>query len=351
MLEEVTDLFADSADETSESEKGLFSDIMERVVVDVEKQVRRDLSQRLAALDNAPVGIVKQLANDDIEVAAPILSQSTVLKDQDLLDVILQRSQEHLLAVTKRAHVSETVSGALVEKGDDKVLVSLASNEGAEISRESMETLVERSEANAALQEPLISRNDLPPDLMNEMFFWVSSALRQTILNTSDMDESLIDNLIDQARSTFKSEMIEEDPDATYAEKVVRRRKKLGQLNEKFLVQSLREGNDKIFACAFADMAGLDPKTARRVLNDSGRETLAIACKASGFDRTTFSTIVLKLNDDQPKKSSEIADLISLYDQVPEQAASRTMRFWRVRQQGLRGRSSPPAGDAPATPQ
>ena len=57
------------------------------------------------------------LANDDIEVAYPILAFNKVLQDADLIEVIRHRTLEHQLVIAIREDVSEAVSDALVRTG------------------------------------------------------------------------------------------------------------------------------------------------------------------------------------------------------------------------------------------
>ena len=52
----------------------------------------------------------KILANDDIEVAYPILTLSTVLLDEDLIEVARNRTIEHQVAIAERPDISEEVS-------------------------------------------------------------------------------------------------------------------------------------------------------------------------------------------------------------------------------------------------
>src|SRR3546814_5968999 len=61
------------------------------------------------------------LANDEIEVAQAVLERSKVLQDQDLIDVVLRRAEEHRMAIALRNDVSAAVAEALVEKaGPDR---------------------------------------------------------------------------------------------------------------------------------------------------------------------------------------------------------------------------------------
>src|SRR5690606_37928193 len=108
--------------------------------------------ERFAEAPDAPHQLIRRLANDEAEtVAAPVLSASPVLTEADLIGVVRSRGQGHMRAVSRRAAVSEAVSDAIVERGDDETLGVLLGNEGASLSRAASETAVERARANPAL--------------------------------------------------------------------------------------------------------------------------------------------------------------------------------------------------------
>jgi uncharacterized protein (DUF2336 family) len=336
LLEEVTDLFLEQPAAHSDRESELFGDVMAKVAYQVEMQVRQRLAERLAKVAEAPHDLIVTLANDEIEVAGPILRHSGVLRDEDLVKVAREKGQGHLLAVSQRESVSEAVSEVLVERGNDQVLVALANNAGAEFSRDTMANLVAKSEKIEALHKPLLERHDLPPDMMHNMFWWVSSALREYIASQTGVDESVLEEVLDETRADIESQIRANESDLLRAARKVRQMHRAGQLNEIALVHFLRQKETPSFIVAFALMCDVDMTTARRILFDPGHEGLAIACKAVGFDRSTFSAIVL-LGDENGEKrthsAKQVANLMKLFDRMPPDNAKRTLRFWRIRKQ------------------
>ena len=57
-----------------------------------------------------------------------LLGANGGLQDLDLVEVIRNRTIEHQLAIAVREHVSERVSGALVEAGHEWVITTLLSS-------------------------------------------------------------------------------------------------------------------------------------------------------------------------------------------------------------------------------
>jgi uncharacterized protein (DUF2336 family) len=331
LLRDITDIFMDAPAAYSDRESEEFGAIIGTVAHEMEMAVRVNLAAKLASVAEAPRNLILQLANDEIEVAKPVLVRSPVLKDQDLVALAKVKSQDHLAAIAVRPQLSVAVSDALVARGDDTVLENLALNKGAELSRESMETLVQRAELNERLRRPVVTRTDLPPDLLNDMFHVVSSELKRFIMERMDgVDPTLVDLAIRQTERRMKMQVAAPDPEVTKAEAELDKLAKTGGLNEALLVNLSKQKRPVLLACALARVSRIDVKTARKVLADKAPEGLAIVCKANRFDRSTFSTLVLA-NANGTRSLSETYSLIALYDQVPFDAAQRVIRFWQVR--------------------
>src|SRR5690606_26682882 len=148
LLRGITDLFFPTDGERAGQEMALFDDIMSQLASEFEEAVRVELADRMASAPQPPHGLLQDLARDQaIAVARPILTRSAALTDHDLLIVARTRGQEHLRAITERPTVSEAVSEAIVERGDDHTLNLLLRNEGAALSRESAERVVDRAHA------------------------------------------------------------------------------------------------------------------------------------------------------------------------------------------------------------
>lgn len=110
LVETVSDLFFGTKQTLSDRERALMAEILRRLIHDVEMAVRRALSERLAGEPDAPSELISALANDEIEVAYPVLSKSNALHDAELIEIIHQRTLEHQLAIAVRERVSRSVS-------------------------------------------------------------------------------------------------------------------------------------------------------------------------------------------------------------------------------------------------
>src|SRR5208282_3135765 len=117
VLRRVTDLFVTGAGRFDSEQRALFDDVMGRLVEEIESSARAAFGQRLATINNAPPRVSSMLALDDsIEVAGPLLTHSDQLDDETLVAGAKTKSQEHLLAISRRKMLNEGITDVLVER-------------------------------------------------------------------------------------------------------------------------------------------------------------------------------------------------------------------------------------------
>jgi uncharacterized protein (DUF2336 family) len=180
----------------SQAIQGLLSSIFMSLVVEAERDIRRRLSEKLAAADWAPNALVNVLALDDIEIARPIIAQSPVLCDLDLIRLLVEATIEHQIEVARRPQLTQAVVSAILEQAEPAVLTALAGNTTAELTAKDMEELVEASRQIAALRTPLSQHPQLTSQLAKRLYLWVGLALRKGLadrfrLNVAVLDQTL----------------------------------------------------------------------------------------------------------------------------------------------------------------
>lgn len=331
LLRRMTDLFVSAPESYGERENEQFGEIVTMLAHEMEMSVRRDLAERLSTIPNAPRKVMVDLANDEIEVAEPVLASSLSLTEQDLVALAKLKSQAHLRVIATRPSLSETVTDVMVKRGDDEVLAALARNERAALSRGALEKMTARAGSAQILHEPLIHRARLPLDLLNALFFKVSASLKREIARRmGDVDPELVDQAIHETEKRLQSSIVARDPEHLSAEAYVAKLARSGPVTETLLASLARQRRFAEAAMVLARLADLDLSTARRILNDPHAEALAIACRACRFSRQTFSTLALE-RDGELRTASEARSLIDLYGKLTVEAADRVMRFWRLR--------------------
>jgi len=273
-------------------ERELMREILRRLTRDVEMAIRIALAERLADDTTAPHDLILLLVDDTIEVARPLILRSPLLTEKDALRLIAEASPGHLEAVAGRAHIGIPVTDALVNCQSESVLVALVRNATARISETAYQTLVERSRAITGLQEPLISRADLPIELANSMCAWVSDALKIHIANNYQIAPKRVDVALAEAVDTLNHAAPgPKDPPADSAQKLIEKLAASGQLKAGFLMRVLSQGQIDLFDLGFSRLLHLDVACFRRTFYAQGVTSVALACRAAGIDKSVFATV------------------------------------------------------------
>lgn len=328
----ISDLFEGRSETLSDRERALMYDIMHQMVHDTEMSVRKIVSTRISAAPDVPADLVLMLANDDIEVAFPVLSKCALLRDEDLIEIIRQRAVEHQLAISIRHNVSEKVSDALVQDGDENVIKSLLENSGARISSKTMEYLVDESERVNIYQEPILRREDLDPQFAKRMYMWVSAALRTHIVENFDVDKSDLDELLENAAIEASGSSRPEAP-RDKSDVLADELAEEDAVTPELLLQALRGGQVHLFVSLFRRHTGLRKALITRFVLEATGEGLAIACKATGFDKTQFSEIYQLCGNVQSKsgrtREGNNGAVFELFDEMDNTAAGQVIEHWR----------------------
>ncbi len=331
LLREVTELFFESSGARSARESALMGDVLQMVAAEMQDSVLAELSNAFADAADAPQGLMRDLANRSFEVAAPILSRSPALDEPTLLRIVNYQSQQHIKAVAQRPLVSEALSDAIVRVGDDVALDALIRNDGAQISRPSLEVAVDRAQKSAVLHEAVVKRRDLPIDLLNEMYFVVEKSLREQIMvRNAAFDPSALDAALAKARDRMRKSAQEMTAETRNAKSFIMTKKNSGELSARLLVSLYRESKQAHFLYGLAEITGVDYDTAADLLQRQDIDGLAMICRAANIERPLFVTIAVMTcgGDNAMAKAEEFG---RMYNAVPVEAAQRAIRFFKVR--------------------
>jgi uncharacterized protein (DUF2336 family) len=162
-LRRITDLFLTTSNRLNAEQIDVFDEVLAHLIARVETRALARFSERLAAVEPAPEGVVRTLAfNDEIAVAGPMLAQSSRLSETDLVSIAQSKGQEHLLAISERRSLPESLTDILVARGNLQVHRNLAASPQARFSEQGLSVLVKHAEADDTLTEKLGLRLDLP---------------------------------------------------------------------------------------------------------------------------------------------------------------------------------------------
>jgi uncharacterized protein (DUF2336 family) len=334
VLRKVTAALAQDASGASEVGCIHLDEMLAAIARDYAVRARIELAKLVA---NTPhlKRTAAQLASDEIQVAAPVLTHSCALTDAALLKVIAKNSQPHMMAVTKRTDISKAISHALVRMGDDNIVSSLLANVRARIGYETFEVIADRAEGAPALQAPLIRREDVPPEMLNDIYFEVEAKLRQEIARKLEsLPSEEVDRAFQRSRGRVgkpKSDVLPDDFDKAKVrvDDLIRR----GFLTPPGLATLLREGSKgrTAFCIALSHLAVVEFDLVQRAVSARDLDTMALICRGAGFNRALYVTLAISLSSSSDRSGLTPEELGNLYESVPTEAAKRALRFWKMR--------------------
>lgn len=334
LLRKVTDALSQQARPPSDAEFTQLDGVLAAVAQEYSLQVRTEFARLVAASVTRFCHASEQFALDDqIEVAGPVLRNSQALTEATLLRVANEKSQAHLMAVSQRLAVSESVSDVLVQRGDDAVVTSLLKNEGARIADATYEKVSLRADASAALRAPLVQRKNVPLDVLHGLYQKVEGDLRREILKKFDgASPADLEKAFERSRSRITESYKQAPEDMPAAKKRIAAMQASGQLTQPMLAALLREGANSrtCFKLAFARLTDVEFDVVDRAIEGDDLDTIALLCRGARFDRGLFVSLAVGL-DKTDRGLAAAEQFGKLYESVPIEAAQRALRFWKVR--------------------
>ena len=334
MLRKVTDLFINGLDEFTGEDLSLFDDVIIRLAAEIEQSARELLAKRLAPICNSPPRIIHALALDEaIEVAGPVLSQSTRLDDKTLVEIARTKGQDHLLAISQRASLSETVTDVLVERGDREVVLSTVDNFGASISDLGFSALVRRSEGDDLLTELVGSRPEIPSPLLTALVVKASQAVRAKLEASHPRAKAEVGRAVAEATRRVEARALSTSLDYTAALASIESLQRSGGLDEGVLATFAKRGAYAEVVCALAVMCDLSLHFVERAMSRDRSETLVVITKAIGLSWSTVNEIMVLRAKKGFLAQGEIVQRQVRFDRLKSGTAKEILRPLRARAQ------------------
>ena len=333
MLQQVTDLFIHGAAKFSEDEICLFDDVIIRLAAEIEVSVRALLAQRLAPLARAPIKITQLLASDDeIRVAGPVLTQSERLDTATLVTTARTKSQEHLLAISRRNTLSEELTDVLVWRGNKDVVLSAATNPGAKFSKNGFSVLVKRSDGDDALAVCIGTRSDIPHDLIPALLGKASEMVKAKLIAEHPQFKNEIEDAIAAVTEGIQKHAGIKSTDPATTEKLNQAAFDPEELTDDTVRTLAEEGNWEEIIKALALLGDVPIKFVEQAMNEHQSETLLILAKAAGLSWPTMKMLLSFNTKDRAHASRKIDQAMASFERLNTSTARQIIEFYRMRQ-------------------
>lgn len=340
ILRRIADLFVSTSANLSNEQTALFDEVMHRLVDEIETSARVYFSEYLAKRPAAPPRILRQLALDDvIEVARPILLHSEQLDELTLVEGARNKSQAHLLAISTRKVVPESVTDILVERGSREVALNTAANPGASFSEFGFSSLVHRSSSDDDLAACIWSRDGIPRRHLLELFADASDSLKRRLSKEDPRKAALMAEIVMRAASQLQTQTREMSADFARARPLVQSLKEAGRLDETALFDFANLEKFAETVLALSAICDLPVGLVERALVEVRSEQILVLAKAVGLAWKTTKAILLL----QARAERSMGDLDSLFEtflRLRPETAKKAVQFYRLRERSLTPRAN-----------
>lgn len=333
-LRRVTDLFIFGSNHFSSDHITVFDGVFNHLIADIELSARVALADRLAALPNAPPKVIRTLAFDDeIAVASPVLAQSNLLDNVTLVENARTKSQDHLLAISKRTSLAETVTDVLVERGNRDVTLNVAQNTGAKFSETGYVRLIKRSEGDDELAQSVGSRPEIPRQHFLKLLTKASKAVRVSLEAANPQHAKDVRHVVADVATAIQTKAAAASRNYATAQILVESLRASGRLAESDVESFARAGKFEETAVALAVMSALPIDMVERAMVLDREETVLIVAKAINLSWPTAKAILLLCAGKGGMAADTLEQCRAMFNKLKRETAQQVIKFQRLRQQ------------------
>lgn len=333
ILSRLTDLFLATAVHMDEEQVGVFDVVIGRLSRAIELRARIELAERIAPVPNAPSGVVRQLALDEIAVARSVLALSPRLNDQDLVAISAAKGRDHMLAITERSELGEPVTDFLILRGGRVVTHAVAANQTARFSRHGMGVLVMRAAQDDALQATLGLRRDIPAELVDQLMTAAKNSARRRLSESIEpMLAGDVDSAVERGADAIAADgqMPGELGAISAALVEIRELNEAGLLDEAKIRSYAQEGATEHAVCGVAVLAQLGLPASEQIILGSDREAVLLVARALGWSWETTAALI-SLRKDFGKSQAAVDRARESFRNLAQSTAQRVLGFLRMR--------------------
>lgn len=324
--EELASIMADMLMvELSAPEIELVTDVLLNLILQAEKDLKIAISERVSVMEELPLRLALSLANDEIEVADPVLRFSDVLNDTDLIYIIKSQSADHWRSIANRQVMSPIIIDMLADTNDIGTAIEMAKNENLTLTFHSMDVFSDMSKDSDVLANSLVQRSELPEAIASKIYELVGAELKSQIKEKFNLPQfKQVEDVIDDIVFEFvEKENAPENPtgDMVVAAEMMMEK---GTLTPHIMVQNLKRGQHKNYVAMFSVYCGLRLETVSQMLQQNNGQGLAVSCKALDIVKSDFINMYLltaRLRGSEVIKQEDLKQALSYFDKIDKEEA------------------------------
>jgi uncharacterized protein (DUF2336 family) len=259
-----------NAERLSGAEWTLALDIMRTMAADAETIVRQAVATSLRQSTHLPHDVAVTLAKDEASVALPILENSPVLTDEDLMTVLAEGNGTKQVAIAKRPEVSPVVAAAVIDTGNAAAVTTLVGNEGASLNEDLFQRTIDRYSRFETVKAAMVHRSELPVTISERLVALVSDRLKVVIASRHALPADLASDILLDARERATVGLLSKGSSDNDTQALVSQLHARGRLTPSLVLRALCLGDVRFCEDAMAEIAGISAEKSALLIHDGG---------------------------------------------------------------------------------
>jgi uncharacterized protein (DUF2336 family) len=245
------------------------------------------------------------------------------------VNIAATKSQDHLLAISGRKEIDESVTDVLVERGNTEVARKVAVNQGARLSGTGYASLVSRAEHDDQLIDIIGRRSDISPQLFQELLRKATETVRARLLAVRPDSEDGVSHALHKASEELARANVARDYSS--AKRHVQPLHHDGQLKEVVILEFARDKCFEDVVVALSLLCSTQLEIIDRLMQGSHINAVLIPCRAADFSWPTVKAVIQLNPFHRALTDDKYEQLQKDYSKLSNATAQRIIRFWQVR--------------------
>lgn len=290
VTEKITQYYNDGLFDHNEAALAL--EVMTLLAHDAEVQIRRTLSENLKNNSSIPHHLALRLAQDVAEVSIPMLEVSSLLTQEDLVNIV--RNPKELATLTTiagRVDVSKPLSSALIDTAEEKVINTLVNNKKADVSDEDIREVLTNFANSSNIIEALVNRGGLPISIVEQMLDMVSNELKKQLVKQYKISQKVAGEIVNATHEQATLDLISVSDNDRIVQSLVDHLYANKTLTASIILRALCKGDFSFFEKGLAKLSDSTAETTHNILYKQGAANFASLYRKADMPEGAFAAV------------------------------------------------------------
>jgi hypothetical protein len=283
------------------------ANMLDRLVTEIDRDLRAGLIARLGEAAPPVLSVAR------IPILRPIFDRAGVLRDRELVSLLLTRVEEHRICQAIRRVADVNPGPAPIVQLD--------------VAPELEATLqLAENRRSGSHGEPNLTMRDLPADLLHRLLWWSAAALRDYLERSTPLDAAKRD----EALSTVIATRLATHDEGQTLEAAAMRVAMSLEATDAMLFELFRAGRFSLFVAMLAVRARIDFAPAFLLAADPGIGALAVLLRAIEATTQVAAPILLQMAAINRLSEAKLEERVNDFLDLELAAAQDAVRPWRL---------------------